>query len=1393
MDNNLLEIVIHTNILTMKKLKLFLLAFFCCASALIVNGQTDTEFWFVVPEANQFHGDRPIYLQLSSLQEAASVTISLPAQPSVTPITVNILPNSSQSVDLTPWIDLLENTPPDSVMNKGLNIHSTNPVSAYYEIVTSCNCNPEIFALKGKNALGTLFYTPFQTVYYRNPGYYSAADIIATENNTVITLIPTKNAVGHPANVPFSVTLNKGQTYSLAAAGFNGSDNMAGSKITSTKPIAVTVKEDTDSGPGGCGDIIGDQIVPVDLVGTKYIVIRGFLNYGEYVWFLATEDNTSVFVNGSTTAETTLNTGQQYGYLLTGNISVESDKPIYVYHVSGYGCELGSALLPSIECTGSSQIGFTRSTSEPFSLNLIVKNGSQDKFTLNGNPNVILASQFQPVPGAGNQWVCAQVSFNTTQVPVDQGQIIANSGDVFHMGLINGGSVSGCRYGYFSDFSRLYLGQDRQLCQGDTAILDSGFDKDWYLWSTGDTTRTINVSTSGVFWVEAGTGTCLMSDTIRVTVHPLPVDIAQPGGNVSLQTGLVVYFPFNGNADDASGNLNNGVPNGGVMLTSDRFGNANSAYYFDGSNDWISIVPTLPDLFPYGNSVRSVSAWLKYQDHSYNTILYWGDDLIGQNGAAFSFYISDNGLIMDGNYDNGNLAYSFTPDTWYNIVCTYDGAQTIACYSNGQFIGNMTIPFPLQTSAVGHRSVGIKFDVNNLSQNPFKGVIDEVRIYSRILAAEEISALYNGSLYITVPEDTVCQGQPASLQIHNSQLYIKYQVLVNNIPSADIQYGTGSSIGFTINGLAEPSALTISATDTATGCSITLDSTFVIHVEAFAPTVSPDTAIVTGSHVTLTASGGTNYLWSNGMTSPSINVSPLTTTTYYVTITNANGCAASDSMLVTVLSVPASPVTVTYNIAADPNTQVAVPVEAKTFTNITSLSLRLDYNPAHAVYQSFGNVNSSLTGVQVADITVSANLHKIMITWTGAGPVSLQENSRLLDLVFSYHSDTTYLTWNNTDNSGQDCMYKDAGHNPLPDNPTWYCYHNGGLFPARTISGTFNYNNTAATVLDSIHVFLFRDDAKDDSTWTNSQGQYGFHGKIDGTYLMSASTGKPWQGVNGTDAAKIQRHFVGLEPLTEPVRLQAADVNNNLAINATDAVLVKMRFVGQISSFARGNWIFAKPLTGGDSIFVNGTNTNQDFYGLCVGDVNASNSFTIGGKSPSVQQVSNDFPILVTPGQEFDWPVYAGEDFTLSAISLVLDYPPELVSVNGAAMNEGLPVYRITPGQVRIAWSEATPVAVKTGDPILVLSAKTSGSAPSGAMFGLTVEMESELADENAEKLVNPLLEIPFVECLPGGGDPGSNLRPTFNNDPPESRKGQDHNFLLFTRKDKYFQCLDPE
>jgi len=61
-----------------------------------------------------------------------------------------------------------------------------------------------------------------------------------------------------------------------------------------------------------------------------------------------------------------------------------------------------------------------------------------------------------------------------------------------------------------------------------------------------------------------------------------------------LNDGLVAYYPFNGNANDASGNGNNGTING-TILTTNRFGTPNSAYYFPGNNDWIS-VPDAPSL-----------------------------------------------------------------------------------------------------------------------------------------------------------------------------------------------------------------------------------------------------------------------------------------------------------------------------------------------------------------------------------------------------------------------------------------------------------------------------------------------------------------------------------------------------------------------------------------------------------------------------------------------------------------------------------------------------------------------------------------------------------------------------------------------------------------------------
>ena len=61
---------------------------------------------------------------------------------------------------------------------------------------------------------------------------------------------------------------------------------------------------------------------------------------------------------------------------------------------------------------------------------------------------------------------------------------------------------------------------------------------------------------------------------------------------VNLNSGLVAYYPFNGNADDASGNGNNAIFNN-ATLTTDRFGVPNSAYYFNGIDNYMQIANSL--------------------------------------------------------------------------------------------------------------------------------------------------------------------------------------------------------------------------------------------------------------------------------------------------------------------------------------------------------------------------------------------------------------------------------------------------------------------------------------------------------------------------------------------------------------------------------------------------------------------------------------------------------------------------------------------------------------------------------------------------------------------------------------------------------------------------------
>ncbi len=497
-----------------------------------IRGQTDTLFWFAAPEVseNLASNDRPIFLRLSAFSESSDVIISQPANPGFTPITAWVPAFNTVNIDLTSFIDDIENKPANTILNFGLSIKATKPVTAYYEVAsTICNCNPEIFTLKGSNALGNSFVIPMQNSFGNSlaasPAAKSSFDIVATEPYTQVTITPAAAIIGHPANIPFNITLQRGQTYSATAAGQSAAAHLGGSIVTSNKPIAITIKDDQVQASGQtCQDLMGDQIVPVSVLGTEYIAVRGFLNetINDRIYITGTTNNTDIFINGGASPVSNIDQGEIYMIELTDStVYILATENIYVLHVSGTGCEMGAALLPPIDCTGSVAVSFTRTTNEYFGAILIVNAGSETDFTLNGNPTLVNPNMFFPVPGSGGAFVAASVNWSTF-VPLSSASLITNSSSYFHIGIINGSDGNGVRYGYYSNYSNLNLGDDKLICPGDSIVLDAGAEKTNVIWSTGETTTSITVRDSGMYWVEATLGNCTLKDSLYIFFDTSP-------------------------------------------------------------------------------------------------------------------------------------------------------------------------------------------------------------------------------------------------------------------------------------------------------------------------------------------------------------------------------------------------------------------------------------------------------------------------------------------------------------------------------------------------------------------------------------------------------------------------------------------------------------------------------------------------------------------------------------------------------------------------------------------------------------------------------------------------------------------------------------------------------
>jgi len=530
--------------------KLYLISLLLFSPFLFAAAQEDTQFWFVCPDVSQSPGlnlDRPIHLYMTAFASPATVTISQPAGGGFPTAVITIPANSTTSFDMTPWLTSLENTPPNTVLNTGILIQSTAPITACYYVVggPSCLCNPEDFILKGSNAVGTDFWIPGQDTIDNDPGYTptptNAFDIVATQNGTTVTITPYNNIVGHAALTTFTVTLNQGQAYSATATSTLGINHLRGSHVTSDKPVAIMEKDDllgflsTTTGVYGA-DLIGDQIVPVNVLGTEYIPMYGNLSApGDKLFITATQNLTTISLNG--TYLTTINAGQTYrmncpnpsGYLQTSF-------PAYVYQLSGINSEVGSALLPQINCTGSSAVSLYQSSTIDFKLNLLVKAAGIGNFLVNGVAGAILATSFVPVPGTAGAWYSAQVVMPVATYPTGSVLNVTNTTSLFQLGFLSSGPVnSGASFGYYSNYGGINPNPttpDPSLCAGDSILLFSDtISTATYSWTgPGGFTSTLQnpfitpslVADSGLYRVIVTTPGCMDSGNVTIAVHPYP-------------------------------------------------------------------------------------------------------------------------------------------------------------------------------------------------------------------------------------------------------------------------------------------------------------------------------------------------------------------------------------------------------------------------------------------------------------------------------------------------------------------------------------------------------------------------------------------------------------------------------------------------------------------------------------------------------------------------------------------------------------------------------------------------------------------------------------------------------------------------------------------------------
>lgn len=231
---------------------------------------------------------------------------------------------------------------------------------------------------------------------------------------------------------------------------------------------------------------------------------------------------------------------------------------------------------------------------------------------------------------------------------------------------------------------------------------------------------------------------------------------------VNLEKGLLAYYSFNGNPNDETKNSFDPIVVDGPKLSTDCSNRIDSAYLFDGANDYMEI-ENHDELNFSNNSTFTIALWAKLPKNQVD--LQGGvNDLIskwdGQEKNPYPYNIrifnknhEDNGKIWAGQFDTyfcGNnpsvtSKVKVNDDMWHHIIFMKNDKLELKLFIDGVLQGTETSGVQCETSNGSNIRFGIR--LKSIEWNrAFAGSMDEIRFYNRALTDDEIEALFSKTM-----------------------------------------------------------------------------------------------------------------------------------------------------------------------------------------------------------------------------------------------------------------------------------------------------------------------------------------------------------------------------------------------------------------------------------------------------------------------------------------------------------------------------------------------------------------------------------------------------------------------------------------------------------------------